>query len=97
MWESFGLMANGTLLSSPWAVNGIGQPLHEAWVLGNLAETNLRDILNSPKAKEYQRRLDENFGHCKIFAFLNSKLDRPLDRIFDKTDPLYIHREMAVG
>lgn len=93
--ESFGLMADGTLLSSPWAVNSHGQPLDDAWVLGNLAETSLQDILNSPKAIEYRRRLDENFGHCKIHSFLNSERTNPLDRIFDKTDPLYAQEKIG--
>jgi MoaA/NifB/PqqE/SkfB family radical SAM enzyme len=87
--ESFGLMANGTLLSSPWAVNQHGNPLNEAWVLGNLATTPLCDILSTEKAQEYEQRLDENFGHCKIFSFLYSDRERPLDRIFDTTDPLH--------
>jgi MoaA/NifB/PqqE/SkfB family radical SAM enzyme len=95
--ESFGLMADGTLLSSPWAVNSIGQPLDDAWILGNLAESSLRDILDSQKAKEYRHRLNENFGHCKIHAFINSKQIRPLDRIFDKTDPLYVPEKVVTA
>lgn len=87
---SLGLMADGTLLSSPWALNSLGQPLDDAWVLGNLAETGLRDILNSPKGNMYKHRLNENFGHCKIHSYLNSKLQNKFDRIFDKADPLYI-------
>lgn len=93
--ESFGLMADGTLLSSPWAVNSHGQPLDDAWVLGNLAETSLQDILNSPKAIEYKHRLAENFGHCKIHAFLNSKRTNSIDRIFDQADPLYTHEKVG--
>ena len=87
--ESFGLMADGTLLSSPWAVGPTGRPLDDAWVLGNLATTPLRDILSTPKAAEYSRRLNENFGHCKIFSFINSTREKEFDRIFDNTDPLY--------
>ena len=87
--ESFGLMANGILLSSPWAINNVGQPLDDSWILGNLRETPLSEVLESSKAKEYRSRLNENFGHCKIHAFLNSNRIRPLDKIFDKSDPLY--------
>lgn len=87
--ESFGLMSNGTLLTSPWAVHEHGRPLDDAWVIGNLATTPLRDILSTEKAQEYERRLNENFGHCKIFSFQNSERERPLDRIFDTTDPLH--------
>lgn len=87
--ESYGLMADGTLLSSPWAIGHTGKPLHDVWVLGNLATTRLRDILTTPKVGEYLARSDENFGHCKIFSFLNSRLERSLDRVFDTRDPLY--------
>lgn len=87
--ESFGLMADGTLLASPWAVGGEGGPLHEAFVLGNLARTPLAEILESERVREYERRQDENFGHCKIQAFLASTKSNAFDRIFDESDPLY--------
>lgn len=87
--ESFGLMTDGTLLTSPWAIGGHGRPIDDAWVLGNLVETPLKDLLATPKAQEYTKRLDENFGNCKIFSFLHSTRERPLDRIFDNADPLY--------
>jgi MoaA/NifB/PqqE/SkfB family radical SAM enzyme len=86
--ESFGLQCDGTLLTSPWAVGAQGQPLDDAWVLGNLSTTPLADLLASEKAQEYYRRQNENFGHCKIHSFLNSTRSRPMDRIFDSTDPL---------
>ncbi len=95
--ESYGLMADGTLLTSPWAVNAKGKPLDETWVLGNLATNHLREMLGSEKAQEYLRRLDENFGHCKIFSFLHSKRERTLDRVFDNADPMYApHLETLV-
>jgi MoaA/NifB/PqqE/SkfB family radical SAM enzyme len=99
--ESFGLMADGTLLASPWAVNSVGRPLHESWVLGNLAQQHLADILATAKGQEYARRLDENFGHCKIFSFLNGRSERPMDRLFEHADPLYTsagsREEVPVG
>lgn len=87
--ESFGLMADGTLLASSWAIGGDGKPLDDAWVLGNLATTPLKDILSTPKAREYAARLGESFGHCRIHAFLNSQKSEPMDRIFDSSDPMY--------
>ena len=87
--ESYGLMADGTLLASPWAINGVGRPLGEEWVLGNLAEASLEEILSGDHVKTFARRGDENHGHCKIFAYLYSQLLDPLDRIFDLSDPLY--------
>ncbi|MBU1228483.1 MAG: radical SAM protein [Proteobacteria bacterium] len=85
---SLGLMPDGTLLASPWAYGLHGQPLDESWVLGNLAQTPLSSILASERARYYQAHLDDNFGHCKIFAWLGSKRETSLERIFDATDPL---------
>lgn len=90
MAESFGLTANGTLLTSPWAVDRHGRPLSDEWVLGNLAQTPLKELLESEKAHEYQQRMNENHGHCKIFTFFHSKKQRVMDRIFDTADPLYL-------
>lgn len=87
--ESFGLMADGTLLASPWAVNAVGKPLHDSWVLGNLHQTPLSEILSSSKVSAYREKLNENFGHCKIFSYLNSNKLNEFERIFDKSDPLY--------
>ncbi len=87
--ESFGLMADGTLLASPWAVRRDGAPLDDAWVLGNLVTTPLETILESNRVSAMRARLDENQGQCKIHAFLNSKKSEPLERIFDDADPLY--------
>lgn len=95
--ESYGLMADGTLLASPWAVGGEGKPLHEVFVLGNLARTHLREILESSRVREYERRQDENFGHCKIQAFLASKKGNSFERIFDKADPLYVNADSTQG
>ncbi|MBA3910558.1 MAG: hypothetical protein C0524_11890 [Rhodobacter sp.] len=86
--ESFGLMADGTLLASPWAIGGTGRPLGPEWVLGNLARDPMTVILNSPKAQAFHGRAGENWGHCKIFSYLNSSLPDPFDRIFDTADPV---------
>ncbi len=86
---SLGIMHDGTLLTSAWAMGPTGKPLNDAFVLGNLIETPVTELLESSKGKEYSKRLNENFGHCKIFSYLNSKKENSLDRIFDATDPLY--------
>jgi len=90
--ESFGLTPRGVLLASPWAINHHGEPLDEAFVLGNLVETPLSAILNSPRVNEIRDRANENFGHCKIFAWQFSKRGSSFERLFDKTDPLYASR-----
>ena len=86
--ESYGLMPDGTLLASPWAINGVGQPLDPAWVLGNLCETPLIQILQRSNAQTMMYRADENWGHCKIFSFLYSQKTEFVDRMHDLTDPL---------
>ena len=89
MRVSFGLLTDGTLLASPWAVNRVGMPLSEDWVLGNLAAEPLGEILRTTRSTAYRARLDENYGHCKIFSFASSTRPDRADRIFDTTDPLY--------
>jgi MoaA/NifB/PqqE/SkfB family radical SAM enzyme len=87
--ESFGLMPDGTLLASPWAYSLDGKAMNDQWVLGNLKDEPLSVILRKEKALTYFGRLEENFGHCKIFSYLYSKKERYIDRVFDKADPLY--------
>jgi MoaA/NifB/PqqE/SkfB family radical SAM enzyme len=87
--ESFGLMPDGRLLASTWAIKSTGEPLGDEWILGNLARTPIAEILTSPRVERLRGRLDENYGQCKIFAFLNSTGPASLDRMFNRTDPLY--------
>jgi MoaA/NifB/PqqE/SkfB family radical SAM enzyme len=87
--ESFGLMADGTLLASPWAIGPTGQPLDELWVLGNLATTPLPQILAGERTQRFLRRMNDNFGHCKIHAFLASRHPDKQERLFAPADPLY--------
>ncbi|MEU4477783.1 hypothetical protein AB0F68_06910 [Micromonospora sp. NPDC023966] len=87
--QSFGLTPQGILLGSPWAVDAVGRPMDDAWVLGNLADQPLSTILLSHKAANLRRRADENHGHCKIFSWLNGRSRSSVDRIFEKSDPLY--------
>lgn len=93
--ESFGLMPDGTLLASPWAYNDKGEPLGDEWVLGNLAQQPLQEILLSDKAQHFYKHINDNFGHCKIFAWRHSALSNRLDRIFDTSDPLYNPASLA--
>lgn len=86
--KSFGITAKGILLTSPWAIGSRGEPLDEIFVLGSLVDHSISELLNSEKGLYYQKRIDENFGHCKIFAYLNSNKRNPFDRLFDRTDPL---------
>lgn len=91
--HSFGLMADGTLLLSPWAIGPHGAPLSREWVIGNLAEAPLSDLLSQIRLTELRNRLDENHGHCKIFAFLNTGEGSFLERILSRADPLYASRD----
>jgi MoaA/NifB/PqqE/SkfB family radical SAM enzyme len=89
MHKSFGLNAEGTLLLSAWAINSKGKPLDEAFILGNLSKNTLEEILEKEKAKIYFQRLDENFGHCKIFSFVFSK-NKNTNALFENNDPLHL-------
>lgn len=86
--NSFGLMPNGTLIASPWAINNIGQPINDLFVLGNLSKTKMSDILLTEKVRKFIKRADENFGHCKIHSFFNS--ENKEEGLYEKHDPLYL-------
>ena len=94
---SFGLMPDGTLLLSPWAVSRHGIPLDNALILGNLVRERLSTILELDRVKALLRQVDQNFGHCKVFAFLNSRLADPMSRLLDTADPLYVPRAPSRG
>lgn len=94
--ESFGLTPKGILLASPWAINARGEPLDDAFVLGDLVTTPLSQILASDRVTRIRARANENFGHCKIFAWQNSSASESFERLFDATDPLYA-RPQAQG
>ncbi|MGV3727460.1 hypothetical protein [Hydrogenophaga sp.] len=87
--ESFGLMADGTLLASPWAIGPTGDPLDPSFVLGNLSDKPFAQLRAGGVAKELAHRAHENFGHCKVFAFQHSTRANPIDRMTDKADPLF--------
>lgn len=87
--ESFGLTPLGVLLASPWAINSKGWPSDPDFVLGNLLEKPLSEILASARVKAMRERADHNFGHCKVIAERFSTLATAFERMHDKTDPLY--------
>lgn len=87
--HSLGLMADGTLLLSPWAIGSFGEPLSAAWVIGNLAATPLKALLDQPTMDTLRQNLDANSGHCKIFAYIHSGEASDRARLLDRSDPLY--------
>ena len=87
--SSFGIMPNGNLILSPWAYDNKGDVLSEDWVLGNISQISMHNIFANSSNNENWKRIDENFGQCKIFSFANSKKINFYDRLFDKSDPLY--------
>lgn len=89
MHESFGINSRGELLLSAWANNAKGLPLSDDFVLGDLCKQSFEEITNTGKFQRYKKRLDENFGHCKIFAYVASE-NKTEDSLFGRIDPLYI-------
>ena len=87
--ESFAITPKGIFITSAWALGRNGEPLDDAFVLGDLTQDHVDTILATPKAQTYRERMNDNFGHCKIFSYFNSQKQDPLERIFDKADPLY--------
>jgi len=88
MHESFGINFRGELLLSAWANNEKGLPLSDAFVLGSISDTSFYEISQTKNFIELEKRMDENFGHCKIFSYMASDKDR--ESLFKKSDPLYI-------
>jgi MoaA/NifB/PqqE/SkfB family radical SAM enzyme len=88
--ESFGLLWDGTLLGSPWAIDKSGRPVDDAWVLGNLVDSTLTEVLATEKVQRMRARAHENTGHCKFFAWVGGSSASSEDRIFEQADPLYI-------
>ena len=89
MRHSFGINPRGNLLISAWATNSRGEPLDDAFILGNISETSLESLLREEKAKDYFAKLDLNWGHCKIFSFVFSS-SKAASSLFERGDPLYI-------
>lgn len=87
--ESFGLTPLGELLISPWVINAVGRPSRPEFVLGNLVQTPLSEILASGKVAAFRARNDENFGHCKVFAERFSNRTTASERMHEPADPLY--------
>jgi hypothetical protein len=87
MHESFSINFRGELLLSAWANNEKGLPLSDEFVLGSIFDMSFREISETKKFRELEKRMDENLGHCKIFSFMSSGKDR--DSLFKKSDPLY--------
>lgn len=84
--ESFGIMPDGTVIASPWAYDNVGEPLSEEFVLGSVPNESFEEIYEKPKVQKYMKRLDDNWGHCKIFSYFNEGMDE--EALF-KEDPLY--------
>lgn len=89
MQDSFGINYQGILLTSAWATNDIGAPLSEYFVLGDLVKSSFTHISKSKRFMRYKKKLDENFGCCKIFSYIYSKRKNE-NSIFFNHDPLYI-------
>lgn len=87
--NSFGIMPNGDLLLSPWAISTNGRALSKDWIIGNIVESGLEALISSEAVLNVRKLADKNFGHCKIFAALNSNEADFLDKLASKTDPLY--------
>jgi MoaA/NifB/PqqE/SkfB family radical SAM enzyme len=92
MQSSYGINFQGDLLISAWANNAKGLPLSDVFVLGSLSKSSFHEISRTEKFQRYKKRLNENFGHCKIFAYTNS-INKDEDSLFSKSDPLVMKME----
>ena len=87
MQDSFGINFQGKLLISAWGNGKSGLPISEDFVLGCIINERFSEISNSEKFRNYKEKLDENWGHCKVFSYIfGGKTQKAL---FTKSDPLY--------
>lgn len=87
--SSLGISDMGQLIASAWAYDQNGEIMSPEFILGDLRISDARDLISQERIQNLVSRKDENFGHCKIFAYLNDKENQGADRLFAKTDPLY--------
>jgi MoaA/NifB/PqqE/SkfB family radical SAM enzyme len=93
--ESFGLMADGTLLGSPWAIGKDGNPVDDIWILGNLAHTPLTEILASERVAQFLRHHADSQPACKIMNGFYGTSSDPFERTTELADPLYLAQPAA--
>ncbi len=86
--SSLGITSNGLLLLSPWAYNAEGKPMTKDFIIGDLTKENIVDIYRKKRVKKMLKKVNNNFGHCKMFAYLNSK-EKDINQLFSKNDPFY--------
>jgi len=80
----------GQVFVCPWSLGTKGEPINDAFVLGDLTKQKLSEILTGKTAQEFLEREKENQPHCKIFAYLHSDQEDTMGRIHDTSDPLYV-------
>jgi len=86
--NSSDITSNGLLIADAFAYNQYGKALHQDLVLGDLKKDKILNIYSQERVKKIISRADENFGHCKIFAYLSNK-KMGIEGFFSKSDPLY--------
>jgi hypothetical protein len=79
----------GKVILDAFGYNTNGGALDNEFIVGDLKDTKLKNILGGKAIKQLGSRVNENFGHCKIAAYLSNP-EKGLDGLFAKSDPLYI-------
>lgn len=90
LYSSLGISNIGQLITSAWAYDQKGNILSPEFILGDLTVDNIANLTSKKIIKNFISRKDENFGHCKMFAFLNNNKDQNINKLFSKSDPLYL-------
>jgi hypothetical protein len=96
MRESFGINPRGQLLLSAWATDPRGDPLDESFLVGDLSAAPFNALVDTPTWRAFRTRLDDNFGQCKIFAFLFGSAQDD-EAMLKRRDPLSDDRPLPAG
>lgn len=80
----------GDLTIGSFVYDRAGNPLFPHAVMGNLVETPLADIIAQESVQDLAVLNQQNIGHCRVAAYINSGSDDgdDLERFFGNTDPL---------
>lgn len=85
--KSLGINPLGKLLVCAWANGDNCMPLDDSFIIYDIKKGPISRALKTDKIIAYNKQLNDNFGHCKVFSYLYSNSRGK--SIFSRNDPLY--------
>jgi hypothetical protein len=82
------ITTTGKVIVDAFAYGPQGQALFPEAILGDLTRQKLTDIISTAEAQRLSLLNDQNVGHCRVAAYINSEGPDNFKRFFGPTDPL---------